>query len=142
MADANNDPLRVKGNIGELAFVEIRQVAKLKDATMTSTETANNVPGDVRAAIHAFLNTSQKENRPFVISEVLNAVRRIFPDLDISDTDLVDAITSEASTPGFDFEAVTGGDSNTMKQKSLERWDNEGGAVDRASADRGSADDR
>ncbi|PSJ57094.1 hypothetical protein C7I85_22925 [Mesorhizobium soli] len=36
------------------------------------------------------------------ISEALGAVRKVFPDLDISDEDLIDAISSEASAAGFD----------------------------------------
>ncbi|WFP95244.1 hypothetical protein P4B07_29835 (plasmid) [Ensifer adhaerens] len=74
---------------------------------------------EVRAAIAAFLSACQKEARPFATSEALGAVRRIFPDLDISDTDLMDAITSEAFVAGFDVDTP-----NTASGE----WDSEGGA--------------
>jgi len=63
---------------------------------------SDQLPDQVRAAIATFLNACQKEARPFAISQALGAVRSVFPDLDISDQDLVDAITSEASVAGFD----------------------------------------
>jgi hypothetical protein len=53
---------------------------------------SDQLPDQVRAAIATFLNACQMEARPFAISEALGAVRRVFPDLDISDADLVDAI--------------------------------------------------
>lgn len=63
---------------------------------------SNELPDQVRTAIATFLDACQKEARPFAISEALGAVRSVFPDLDISDQELVDAITSEASVAGFD----------------------------------------
>lgn len=90
----------------------------------------NYVPVDVRAAIRAFLSTCQKEAKPFAAMEAMDAVRRVFPDLDISDADLMDAITSEASTTGSNSGTGTGSAPDSkQKQKSLERWDNEGGAT-------------
>jgi hypothetical protein len=91
----------------------------------------NNVdkmPSDIRAAIGSFLNECQNEARPFAISEALSAIRRIFPDLKVSDSDLMDAVTSEASMAGFDIEYDIAKTSETTKRKSLERWANEGGA--------------
>ena len=53
-------------------------------------------PSSARSACrNRFLTEYQEEARPFAIPEALAAIRRIFPDLDISDADLVDAITSK-----------------------------------------------
>ena len=89
----------------------------------------DKMPSEIRAAIGSFLNECQKEARPFAISEALSAIRRIFPDLKVSDSDLMDAVTSEASMAGFDIEYDIAKTSETTKRKSLERWDNEGGAI-------------
>lgn len=62
----------------------------------------NPPPDHVRRAIGTFLAACQTEARPFAISQALGAVRRVFPDLDISDADLVSAITREALAAGFD----------------------------------------
>lgn len=56
-------------------------------------------PPDVRAAIAGFLNECQKEARPFARIEELGAIRAIFPNLDIPDADLEDAVASEAAKP-------------------------------------------
>ena len=53
-------------------------------------------------------------------------MRRVFSDLEISDADLADAITSEALTAGLDIHYDI--DPPRMAS-SLERWDNEGGAI-------------
>jgi hypothetical protein len=98
---------------------------------MNSTDLTDHVPAEVRAAIRTFLGMREQEAKPFATPDALGAVRRVFPDLDISDSDLVDAITSEASIAGFDIEADAGNPSKTSKQKSLDRWDNEGGAIGR-----------
>jgi len=60
------------------------------------------IPAEVQAAIAAFLNECQKEAKPFAATEALGALRTIFPHLDISDSDLEDAISSEAAGAGFD----------------------------------------
>jgi hypothetical protein len=98
---------------------------------MNSMGLTHQIPAEVRAAIRTFLGMCEKEAKPFATSEALGAVRRVFPELDISDSALVDAITSEASTAGFDIEAEPDNPSKTSKQKSLDRWDNEGGAIGR-----------
>ena len=96
---------------------------------MNPVDATHHIPPDVRAAIGTFLNECQKEARPFAISEALGAIRRIFPDLLISDGDLLDAITSEASTAGFDIDYDVPRKSETLKRKTLEGWDNEGEAI-------------
>lgn len=93
------------------------------------TSTNRDIPPDVRAAIGAFLNECQREARPFAASEAMSAIRRIFPGLEISDVDLLDALTSEASSAGFDIDYDVTLTSETIKRNSLERWDNEGGAI-------------
>ncbi|RVH44513.1 hypothetical protein CN212_24795 [Sinorhizobium meliloti] len=85
---------------------------------------------EVRAAISAFLNGCLKEARPFATSEALGAVRRMFPDLDISDKDLMAAISSEAALAGFDVDTPEPKSAPRMRD-SLDEWDNEGGAVDK-----------
>ena len=93
---------------------------------MNSDDPAQHLSPDVRAAISTFLNESQRDAQPFAISDALNAVRRVFPDLEISDADLADAITSEALTAGLDIHYDI---DPPRKASSLERWDNEGGAI-------------
>lgn len=85
---------------------------------------------EVRAAISAFLGACQKEARPFATSEALGAVRRVFPDLDISDTDLMAAISSEATLAGFDVDTPDPKSTARMRD-SLEKWDNERGATEK-----------
>lgn len=98
---------------------------------MNSMDSTPHIAPDVRAAIGAFLNACQKEASPVAIEEAIGAVRRIFPNLDVADAVLADAIASEASTAGFDVLADPVSAAKTLKRKSLERWDNEGGAVAR-----------
>ncbi len=85
---------------------------------------------DVRAAIRSFLNDIQGDGQSFAISAAMDAVRRVFPDVEVSDTDLLDAIASEASTAGFDIEYETDQRPKALKRIALERWDNEGGAAE------------
>ena len=91
--------------------------------------TKRSISPEVRAAIAAFLNECQNEARPFATTEALGAVRNIFPDLDISDSDLEDAISSEAATAGFDIDQDSHKRRAKVKRKALERWENEGGAI-------------
>jgi hypothetical protein len=58
----------------------------------------------VREAISAFLDRCQREAQPFATAEALGAIRTLFPELDISDADLVRAISSQADTEGFAIE--------------------------------------
>ncbi len=88
-----------------------------------------SISPEVRAAIAAFLNECQKEARPFATAEVLGAVRNMFPDLDISDSDLEEAISSEAATAGFDIDRDSRKGQAKVKRKALDRWENEGGAI-------------
>ncbi|MDW6026514.1 hypothetical protein SAZ10_32615 [Mesorhizobium sp. BAC0120] len=104
------------------------------------TASVPNIPSEVRAAIGAFLNACQKEARPLATAEALGAVRRVFPDLDISDAALMDAISSEASAAGFHVEARGDTPSEiTIRRSSLEEWDNEGGAIGKPPRKEGSA---
>ena len=91
--------------------------------------TKRAVPAPVRAAITAFLNRCQSEATPFAGTEALGAIRTMFPELDISDGDLEDAISGEAANAGFDVGYQTRTGSARAKRKALERWDNEGGAI-------------
>lgn len=60
-------------------------------------KTGDQIPDGVRTAIEAFLHECRKEARPFAVTEVLGAIRRMFPTLDISDIKLVNAIASRAA---------------------------------------------
>ena len=85
-----------------------------------------SIPVDVREAIGAFLDKAQGSSEPLAMSEALDAIRRIFPDLEVSDSDLIDAITSEAVASNVRLHIdVPRPDSSGA----LERWDNEGGAI-------------
>lgn len=85
-----------------------------------------SIPVDVREAIGAFLDQAKRSSEPLAISEAIGAIRRIFPDLEVSDSDLVDAITGEAIASDVRLHIdVPRPDSSGA----LERWDNEGGAV-------------
>ncbi|WEX75740.1 hypothetical protein PYH37_000108 [Sinorhizobium numidicum] len=90
---------------------------------------SREISPEVRAAISAFLSACQKEARPLATSEALGAVRRVFPDLDISDIDLMDAIISEAALAGFDV-VTPDRKSAARRRDSLEEWDNEGSAIE------------
>lgn len=64
------------------------------------------ISSDVRAAIHVFLNECQTMGQPFAADQAMDAIRRIFPDLEISDLVLMDVLTSEASYAGCGKSAV------------------------------------
>lgn len=96
---------------------------------MAKAHPDHNMPPEVREAIKQFLAAAQKETGPFAVSEALGAVRRVFPDLDVSDSELMDAIASEASVAGFEIDYHSGGEPKAIKRKALEQWDNEGGAM-------------
>lgn len=95
---------------------------------------------DIRAAISDFLNSIQGDGQPFALSEARDAIRRVFPDLEITNSELNDVIASEASTAGFDIEYDGGKTSRALKRRAIERWDNEGGAIGRTSDERREAD--
>ena len=91
-----------------------------------------SIPADVGAALAAFLNQCQNEARPFAGTEALGAIRTMFPELDISDADLEDAISGQAENAGFDvgYEPRTG--TAAVKVAAIERWENEAGATRKA----------
>lgn len=93
-----------------------------------------SIPADVRAAIASFLDRCQSEATPFAGTEALGAIRTLFPELDISDADLEDAISSEAANAGFDigYDARIG--SARAERKALQGMENEGGATGKASS--------
>lgn len=94
------------------------------------TTQQNHVAPEVRAAIAAFLGHCQTEARPFASEEAIGAVRNIFPGLGMTDEDLLDAIVGEATAAGFSVDGPVIKPARTTKQTaSLERWDNEGGAI-------------
>lgn len=80
---------------------------------------------EVRAAIGNFLNECQKSPQPFAISEAIDAIRRVFPDLELSDAELADAISSEALTAGVEIHHDV---AKSSQSASLNRWEDEGGA--------------
>ncbi|HEU5067440.1 MAG TPA: hypothetical protein VFT61_04560 [Sphingomicrobium sp.] len=95
-----------------------------------SADAAHRLSPDLRAAISAFLNDSRGD-QAFDVSEALDAVRRVFPNLEISDGELVDAIASEASTAGFHIHYDADQNPKALERRALDRWDDEGGATGR-----------
>lgn len=96
---------------------------------MTAIAARDVVPTEIRAAIHAFLIAREAGIKPLSLTKALAAVRRVFPELVISDPDLVDAIFSEAATAGVNLEFSVDKHRRKLGQKALECWENEGGAV-------------
>lgn len=94
------------------------------------TAQTKNLSPEVRAAIAAFLGQCQTEARPFASEEAVGAIRRIFPGLGLTDADLLGAIGSEATVAGFSVDGPVILPAAT-RQASLDRWDNEGGAIGR-----------
>jgi hypothetical protein len=90
------------------------------------------LPANVHAALAAFLNQCQNEAKPFAGTEALGAIRTMFPELDITDADLEDAISNEAANAGFDVAYNPRTGSAKMKRNALQRWENEGGATKKA----------
>lgn len=86
----------------------------------------SKIPVDVREAIGAFLDKEQGNSQPLAMSEALDAIRRIFPDLEVSDSDLIDAITGEAIASDVRMHIDV---PRPDRSGALERWDNEGGAI-------------
>ena len=91
-----------------------------------------SIPVDVRAALAAFLNQCQNEAKPFAGTEALGAIRTMFPELDISDADLEDAISGEAENAGFDVGYEPGNGTAVAKAAAIERRENEAGATRKA----------
>lgn len=97
--------------------------------TVDRSEAMPSTSPSVLAAIHAFLNACQKEARPPKTAGVAGSLRRAFPELDISDADLADAIIREVSW-AFIRNADAGSFSPTLfEMRALETWENEGGAI-------------
>jgi hypothetical protein len=90
---------------------------------MKSADSERHLSPEVRSAIGTFLNESQRDAQPFAMTKAIDAIRRVFPDLEISDADLADAISSEALAAGIDM------------NYDVDRWDNEGRASGRAAHD-------
>jgi hypothetical protein len=95
---------------------------------MNSADPTHRIQPEVRAAIGAFLSEVQRNPKPFALSEALAAIRQIFPELEISDADLADAIASEALSAGVGIEFDILKSREALERRALERWENEGGA--------------
>ncbi|UUP16573.1 hypothetical protein [Nitratireductor thuwali] len=103
---------------------------------MAEARDSNGVPAEVQEAIKRFLAAAEDETELIEMSEAIEAVRRVFPDLDVSDSALTDAIASEASVAGFDIDYDAERQPKAFKRKAIERWDNEGGAIGKNDGDR------
>jgi hypothetical protein len=73
------------------------------------------------------LKNYHRGDGPFAISEAMEAVRRIYSILDISDNELTDAIAGEAVAAGLNIHFDGPGKSATPQ--AADRWENEGGAI-------------
>lgn len=91
----------------------------------TVTESRRLSP-EVRAAVAVFLQNYQSGERPFAISKALDAVRRVFPVMSLSDNDLTDAIAGEAVAAGLNIHFD--GPGKLLAHSAVERWEDEGGA--------------
>lgn len=92
---------------------------------MSSTDQTIHLTPEVRAAISTFLNECQRGGQFFEVSKALDAVRRVFPDLDISDADLADAIASEALTAGLDIHYDTDNPVQPQRDETERKRNNE-----------------
>jgi hypothetical protein len=90
------------------------------------TGTTPSKSPSVLAAIHAFLDACQKETRPLKTAGVAGSLRRAFPELDISDADLADAIIREVS---WAFISSANASAAALERRGLDGWENEGGAI-------------
>ncbi|RWK60933.1 MAG: hypothetical protein E5Y65_31460 [Mesorhizobium sp.] len=108
---------------------------------MNSADPTHRIQPEVRAAISAFLNEVQRDPKPFALSEALAAIRQIFPELEISDADLADAIASEALSAGVGIEFDVLKTRKALERRAIERWENEGGTSGRKkNSDRAQSD--
>lgn len=97
----------------------------------------STIPTEVREAICAFIDYAQDNAHTVSLTDALDTVRRNFPDIYATDVQLTRAITKEAMaahvrlhldvTPFVGFALTT----SSEVQRSLENWDNEGGAIGR-----------
>lgn len=87
------------------------------------------VPVYAREAVGNMLERVRRRNAPFNLSEAVETIRTRFPELEISDAELIEAITGEAIAAGvkLKFDVLP-----PNRSGSLERWDNEGGAIKKA----------
>ncbi|MEQ1954434.1 hypothetical protein [Mesorhizobium sp. CN2-181] len=56
------------------------------------------IPMDVREAMGVILESARQRDRPFGVSDAVDQLRQQFPDLAVSDNDLVGAFVGEAVT--------------------------------------------
>jgi hypothetical protein len=65
-----------------------------------------SIPVNVREVMGDILEQARKRNTPFAVSEAVDQVRRRFPDLEISDNGLIEALASEAVSANVDMDLV------------------------------------
>jgi hypothetical protein len=94
---------------------------------MNTSKEARRLDPEVQAAVAVFLKIYQRGDGPFAISEAMEAVRRIYSILDISDNELTDAIAGEAVAAGVNI--YSDGPGKSTPPQAAERWENEGGAI-------------
>lgn len=95
---------------------------------MNDPDASQSLSPEVRAAVSDFLNQIQEDGQPFDVALAVDAIKRVFPNVEISDAALVDAVVSEASVSGFDIDYDVDSTPKALKRRALERWDDEGGA--------------
>jgi len=77
--------------------------ASSTDTFMTSI---SSIPVNVREVMGDILEQARKRNTPFGVSEGVDQLRRRFPDLEVSDNDLIEALTSEAVSANVDMDLI------------------------------------
>lgn len=91
-----------------------------------ATESSRLAP-EVRAAVAIFLQNYKRSETPFAISEALDAVRRVFPGMELSNNDLTDAISGEAVAAGLNIHSD--GPGKSFGRSAVERREDEGGTI-------------
>lgn len=80
----------------------------------------------VREAVKAVMMLVRDRGETLAITAAIDEFRDKFPDLDVSDTEIIEALTKEVRATGALLEFDIGEPATSVP---LERWDNEGGAI-------------
>lgn len=94
---------------------------------MNTSKDTRRLDPEVRAAVAAFLKNYHRGAGPLAISDAIEALRRSYALLDVSDNELTDAIAGEAVAAGLNIHFD--GPGNSVTPQAAERWENEGGAI-------------
>jgi hypothetical protein len=71
------------------------------------------IPVDVREVMGAILERARQQNKSFAVSEAIDQIRRQFPNLGVSDDDLIEALAGEAASADVDIDLVISTENRT-----------------------------